>query len=100
MFDPKQPDGTRKKVTVLECWVRLSIMIGPIILPPIMSKNDGAWILGVIWLAVLGPIFVTPIADEADWEVGTEIFRSVFTSINYLMLGFAVIALFIAFIKM
>ena len=87
MFDPMNADGKRKKVTILECLLRLSIMIGPIIFPYLFLEDDGRWVWGVLWIGVMGPFFAIPLAGEDEREDGTHIFKRLFESVGMLYLG-------------
>ncbi len=95
MFDPKNPDSTRKKVTNSECWTRFGVMITPIVGPYVFIDGKASMVLGGIWLAAMGPLFCTPIADDDDWEEGTEWFQGICKNIGLLYIGLIIFAGFL-----
>lgn len=88
LFNPKNPDGTRKKVTETECWIRFGIMIAPLVVPSALRVSDD-WrlVIGALWLAGIGPIFCLPFASDDELDERTEWFQWVCKNIFRFYMG-------------
>ena len=101
MFEPKNPDGSRKKVTLFEVSWRICAIFGPFIFPyMINTSSDGKWVWGVLWIAFFGPFwFCLHDAADDEWEESAKPFKWIFDSIPKLFLGLIILSglLFVLF---
>ena len=72
-----------KKVTLLEVYIRLIIILAPIIVPHIIDASKGAKVvIPMRWLRVMGPFFMIPIQDIDKWEEDAKQYYWIFQSIG------------------
>ena len=97
MFDPRSSDGRRKKVTLLEILLRLTLMLGPIIYPPLVSDGDfwDRYSIPLVWVCFGMPIWIGMIADVQGplenwrhyWEENAQPFRPIMNFIGFVFSG-------------
>ncbi len=82
-----------RRVTVQEVWLRLTIIISPLIGPYLfdMSKTAQVVVPG-LWLVCMGPFFLIPTSNFDAWEEDAKPYHWIFQSIAKLYLGLIIIS--------
>lgn len=86
-------ENEEKKISTVEAIIRLILMFGPIIIPPIVaSTRNGKAILPAFWLIFMMPLWLIP--DPArQWEEGAKKFEWIFDSVGKIMFALFCISL-------
>ena len=97
MFNLRSSDGRRKKVTLSEILLRLTLMLGPIIYPPLVSDGDfwDRYSIPLVWVCFGMPIWIGMIADVQGplenwrhyWEENAQPFRPIMNFIGFVFSG-------------
>ena len=93
-------DSKQKKVSVVEVFIRLFLILTPIVGPYIMDvSGKGKIIIPIIWLVILGPVFLIPFGGIDNYEDDAKPYYWIFQSIGklYLFLFFLMIPLYMFF---
>lgn len=84
-----------KKVTLLEVYVRLLLIVTPIVGPYIFDASKGAQVaIPSIWLICMGPFFLIPIQDIDKWEEDAKQYYWIFQSIGKIYLALIIASAF------
>ncbi len=84
------------KVTVFEIWIRLIVIIAPLIGPYLLDMSKGAKVaIPSLWLICAGPIFLIPTRSIDDWEEGAKPYYWIFSSIGRIYLGLVILSGFV-----
>jgi hypothetical protein len=77
-----------KKVSLVEVWIRLAIIVTPLVGPHLLDLSKGAKVvIPGLWLIFMGPLFLIPLKNLDDWEDNAKPYYPVFQSIGKLYLG-------------
>jgi hypothetical protein len=84
-----------EKVTLLEVYWRLIIIVAPIIGPYLLDASKGAKVvIPAMWLIFMGPLFMIPLQNIDMWEEDAKPYYWIFQSIGKLYLGLIIISAF------
>ena len=81
-----EKEEKRGKVTTGEVLIRLILIFGPIVIPPIVaSTKTGKSMLPAFWLLFLMPVWLSPDSTK-EWDEGAKKFEWIFNGIGKLYL--------------
>ena len=85
--------GTKRKVSLLEVWFRLLIIVAPLIGPFLLDLSKSAKVaIPALWLICMGPIFLLPTKNIEDWEENAKPYYEIFQKIGHLYLGLIILS--------
>lgn len=82
-----------EKVTILEIYWRLLVIVAPIIGPYLFDASKGAKVvIPAMWLICMGPFFMIPLQNIDMWEDEAKPYYWIFQSIGKIYLGLIIIS--------
>jgi hypothetical protein len=74
--------SNNSKVTVVEVWIRLMVIIAPLVGPYLLDMSKDAKVaIPVLWLMCMGPFFLILIKSIEQWEDGAKPYYWIFAQL-------------------